>query len=473
MTRESPRSPARRRAGPAFAVGFAFAVALTAAPLAAQQPLTLDEAIGLAQEASQSIERSRLEVTGARAGLAEARAARLPGVDASAGAAWFANPTEGITIPAGEFGTVTDPGSTFPTRLPDQPVELVPDAESLGLSASITLDQPLFTWGKLRAGEDAARAGVEASESRRELARRDVRRAVVSAYAGVAAARASEPLVREIVSILEERLSDARERLDAGATTRRTVLAEEAALAAAEVQLMRTRQGLRTAEATLEWLIGREPGELDPPALPEELPDEARLVERARATHPRLAELRATARQAEVQLRVAEASRPLLPDIGLNVKAEVQGQRVPLVQANWIDTWDANLTVSVGVQTTLYDGFANAAQQNASRAQRDQALSAVAEYGDSLPLQVRRHYERYLVARASLREAQARAASAEEERRVAEVGYENELITRGELLGARAGVLEAGLASVAARLDMARSLAELEYLAGPLVDRLR
>ncbi len=467
--------PGRRRR---LALAAAFVAALTAAPFAAapidaQEPLSLGEAIELAQQASQSLERSRLEVTGARAGLAEARAARLPGVDASAGAAWFANPTEGITIPAGEFGTVTDPGSTFPTRVPDQPVELVPDAESLGLSASVTLDQPLFTWGKLEAGEDAARVAVEASESRRELARRDVRRTVVSAFAGVVAARASEPLVAEIVGILEERLVDARERLDAGATTRRAVLAEEAALAAARSQLVRTRQGLRTAEATLEWLIGREAGALDPPPLPESLPEEAELVARAQATHPRLAELRATARQAEVQLRVSEASRPPLPDIGLNVKAEVQGQRVPLVQANWIDTWDANLTVSIGASTTLYDGFANAAQQNSSRAQRDQALSAVAEYGDSLPLQVRRQMERYLVAQATLAEAQARAASAVEERRVAEVSYENELITRGELLGARVGVLEAMLSSVAARGQMAVSLAELEYLAGPLSGDLR
>ncbi|MFW5742991.1 MAG: TolC family protein [Spirochaetota bacterium] len=460
------RTPVRCTVPVAVARAAALIALLAAARLSAQEPLTLEEAIELAQGASQPLERSRLEVTGARAGVAEARAARGPSLDASAGAAWLANPPEGITIPAGEFGTVTDPGSTFPTRVPDQPIELVPDAERLGLSASLTVEQPLFTWGKLVAGEDAAQAGLEASESRRELARRDVRRAVVSAYAAVAAARASEPLVAEIVSILEERLGDARERLDAGAITRRAVLAEEAVLAEAEVQLARARQGMRTAEMTLEWLVGREVGEVAGIDLPDSLAEEARLVERARDGHPRLAELRATARQAEVGLRVTEASRPPLPDIGLNVKAEVQGQRVPFVQANWIDTWDANLTVSIGASATLYDGFANAAQQNDARSQYDRALSAVAEYDDSLALQIRRHLERYHVAQASLREAQARVASADEERRVAEAGYENELVTRGELLGARAGVLEAELASVAARLEMAQSLAEVEYLAG-------
>lgn len=473
MTTRFSRPGVRRRAAGAVALGGALIAVLAAVPLAAQEPLTLEEAIELAQGASGPLERSRLEVTGARAGVAEARAARGPSVDASAGAAWFANPPEGITIPAGEFGTVTDPGSTFPTRVPDAPVELVPDAERLGLSASLTVDQPLFTWGKLVAGEDAARAGLEASEARRELARRDVRRAVASAYAAVAAARASEPLVEEIVSILEERLVDARERLDAGASTRRSVLAEETVLAGAEVQLARTRQGRRTAEMTLEWLVGREVGEVAGIDLPDSLPEEALLVARARDGHPRLAELRATARQAGVQLRVSEASRPPLPDIGLNVKAEVQGQRVPLVQANWIDTWDANLTVSIGASATLYDGFANAAQQNDARSQYDRALSAVAEYDDSLALQIRRHVERYLVAQASLREAQARVASAAEERRVAEVSYENELITRGEFLGARVGVLEAELASVAARLEMAQSLAEVEYLAGPLAGPVR
>jgi outer membrane protein len=460
-------------------------LAIASAPAAAQvtgsrdagradAPLALSAALELAREASQSLRRSRLGVDVARAELDEARSAHGPTINATAGTAYIANPPEGITIPAGEFGTVTDPRNTFPTRVPDQPVVLVPDPENLGLSASVELRQPLYTWGKLSAGRRAAKAGLNASAARVELSERELRRQVSTAYAGVVAGRESLPRMEEIVSLLEVRLRDAREQLDAGALTRNDVLAEEAALAGARLQLVRAQQGLQTAESTLSWLVGGTIGRLERDAgwneLPVTLPSEDVLVRRARSDDPRLSELRATSSRAQVQLEVAEASRPLLPDIGLTVKAEVQGQRVPLAQANWIDTWDANLTISVGANAALFDSGANAAERGAARARYEQSLSAIVEYEDSLPLQVRSSLEAYLVARASLAEADARTASAAEQERIAEVSYENELITRSELLGARVARLEAELGAVAARLELARSLFDLEYRVGPLLE---
>jgi len=430
--------------------------------------LTLDRAVELALAANQSLERARLEVDAARAGLVEAQAASRPTVDANAGLAYLVNPPDGITIPAGAFGTVTDPSSTFPARVPDSPVVLVDDPENLGVSLALQIDQPLYTWGKLRAGERAASAGVDASRSRMDLSRREVTRQVSRAFAAVAAARESLPLVEEIVRVLQDRVADAQAQLDAGATTPVAVLAERSRAAYARLQLVRAEQGLASALASLELLIGREPGDLASVPLPNELPPESILVERSLDGHPRLGELRATSAQAAVQVDVASASRPFRPDVGLSVKAEAQGQRLPLVQANWIDSWDANLTVSVGASVSLYDAGAGLAKLDAASARYGQALSAVAELADSLPLQLRAAYEQYAVATARMDLGEARVAAAEEQRRVAEVGFENELVTRGDLMGATVGVLEARLERIGARLDADLALAELEYLAGPI-----
>ena len=434
----------------------------------AQPSLTLDEAIEAARQTSQALERSRLGIDAARAGRAQARASFGPRVDASAGAAYLANPPDGITIPAGAFGTVPDPLSTFPALVPERPVVIVPDPENLGLSARVEVQQPIYTWGKLHAAHDAALAALDASMARHAQSEREIRRSVTLAYAGIVAGRASVPLVETIAHRLEDRAEDARRRFDAGAVTRSEVLTEESRVASARLQLVRARQGLESTEAALRRLIGREFSHLAAVDPPPELPSEHGLLDDAHANDPRLRELRATSEQAAVQVRVATASRPFLPDIGFRIQAEVQGQRVPFIQANWIDTWRANLTISIGASALIYDGGASSAEQRSARAVYRQSLSAVTEYVDSLPLQVRRTVEHYRIAEAMLAESEARIASAEEQRRVARVAFENEIITRAELIGAEVGVLEARLTEVGARLELSVAFAELEYLIGPL-----
>ncbi len=441
---------------------------LAASSVAHAEPLTLGEAVAGAREASQSVERARLEIDAAVAGRRQARASFGPRVDANVGAAYATHPPEGITIPTGAFGTVTDPTSTFPTRVPDRPIVLVPDPDNVGFSATMGIEQPVFTWGKLTAAQDAATAALEASMARHDQSVRELRRTVTLAYAGVAAGRESVPLVEEVVAMLESRVADATRRLEAGAATRAEVLGEEARAASARAQLVRARQGLLTAEWNLRRLLGREFGELAGIEVPHSLPEESDLVEAARSADPRLTELRATTRGAEVQLRVAGASRPFLPDLGLRVQAAVRGQRVPFVEANWIDTWDGNVTISIGASALLYDGGRSRADVDVARARYHQALSAVSEYADALPLQVRRAVERYLIAQASTAEAAARTANAEEQRRVAQVAFDNELISRSELTGARLAVPEARLAAAAAHLDLSLAFADLEYLVGPL-----
>ncbi len=432
------------------------------------EPLTLDEAVAASREASQAVERARLDIAAAVAGRRQARASFGPRVDANAGAAYSTNPPEGITIATGAFGTVTDPTSTFPTRVPDRPIVLVPDPDNVGFSATMGIEQPIFTWGKLTAAQDAAAAALDASMARHNESVRELRRSVTLAYAGVAAGRESVPLVEEITGMLESRALDAARRLDAGAATRADLLTEEARLATARAQLVRARQGLLTAESNLRRLLGRDFGDLAGIEAPGDLPPEDDLVEAAHSDDPRLTELRATTRQAEVQLRVASASRPFLPDLGLRVQAEVRGQRVPFLEANWIDSWDGNVTVSIGASALIYDGGRNTADVEIAHARYQQALSAVTEYADALPLQVRRAVERYLVAQAAMAEAEARAASAREQERVAQAAFDNEVISRSELTAARLAVPEARLATVAARLDMSLALADLEYLVGPL-----
>jgi len=207
-------------------------------------------------------------------------------------------------------------------------------------------------------------------------------------------------------------------------------------------------------------------GSIEAVELPSELPVETELVERARTAHPMLEELRASADRAAVGVDGAVAASALRPDIGLRVKAELLGQTIPFLEDDWDESWDANLTISIGTSATIFDGRASFGRRDGAEARLAQARSAFTEFNDALPLRIRASVERYLVAQAMLDEARAQLAAAEEDARVARVSFENDVITRSEALGARLGVLQAQLAVIAARMEGARALAEIEYLAG-------
>ncbi len=429
--------------------------------------LSLERAISLALDTSQALERSQLEIEAARSGLDKANSAFGPSVSGSAGVAYLADPPESVSIPAGAFGAAPDPVSMEITPIPAEPVVLVPDVENLAYSLSVSLQQTIFTWGKLTAGREAAQAEIEATLSRRGQSERDIRRSASLAFAGVYYGRSSLDLLRQTEELLTARVADARERFETGVVTRGAVLTEEASLAGLRTQIVRTAQSVRSAEASLAWFTGvAEIGELSPIGFPESIPPEDDLVGRAVSYDPSLSELRSRTTQALVQATLARASRPLLPDIGLTVTAEVQGQTLPFVESDWDDSWDADLTISIGASANLFDSGANAADRAAAEAQYGQALSAVAEYESALPLQVRSAVEAYLIADARIAESAIRLDGAVEQARVATVSFENDLITRADALSARAAVLEAELSAIAAELAKAQAYFELIFLSG-------
>lgn len=449
---------------------------LLAPPLVAQEggrsegagPLTLDQAISAALDASQETFRARQEVRAARADLAGAKAEFGPTISAEGGFALIGNPQEGVSIPTGALGTAPDPASTFPQPVPDQPFVLIPDQENLGLSLSIQLEQTLFSWGKLQSARAAAEAELFASGASLDMTRRQVRRQASESYVALAITEESLPRVRAIIGLLEERLSDRELQFREGTVTQSAVLAERALLAGGRTQLVRTEQGVASARAALAYLTGVDDPQPQLPGLPDGIPEEQELVSRALGDYPQLNELKAREDQAQVQVDVLEASRPFLPDIGLTVTADAQGQRLPLIQANWNDLWTTNVQITIGARVLLYDYGRNEAQLESARAQAAQAQSGVTELGESLPLQVRERVARFAIAQAGLAEADARLADATEQDRNASVSFENELISRRDRLGAALQLEEAELSRLAALQSLWQAFFALEELVGPL-----
>lgn len=458
------------------------AVVLLAAALAALLPLrvhaggpetlTVEEALRLAESASGDVERARIAVDRARDDLTIARSRRLPQITGQATASYLANPPDGIAIEAGEFGTMPDPLGGLPIEIPESRMEVMPDAESTYFSVSGSLRQALFTWGKVSEGIEAAQAERDALAAELVGERADIARNTRDAYfSALLAVRTAESL-RSAEELVERVVADRREAYEAGARTWEEVLEMQSEASAVRRQRIAAEQGERSARRALALLTGIETdtitlnSEFRESAEPAEVSAE---LDRAIAFSPDLRALQHRARAAERALTLAERTDRLrYPDLALILDLEVSGQRVPF-STNWTDTWDANLTLTVATEFTIFDGGAQRARIRQAEGDLQSARLGASDARDGVELAVIRAHESLIAAEAELAEAEARLEYTSEQRRNAEVSYDNDLITREELLLARLQESFSRIERDAAAFSLENALTELEALTGEIL----
>ena len=227
------------------------------------------------------------DTAGAAARRDEADAARLPKITATT----FVAPSPDIRCLDPECGT-TDPES-FAIRL-----------SGVAYGGSVQVTQPLYTFGKLSAVREAARAAVDAQTALEDALAGGLAVEAARAYWGL-------KLARELVWMLDDGIGEiekARGRLDerlaagdAGATVQDrqrliTLLAE------ARIQLTEARAAEATALASVRAIAGDDAVDIDEDELaPVELEVGAEddYVARARDRRPEVRAARAGARAAE------------------------------------------------------------------------------------------------------------------------------------------------------------------------------
>lgn len=183
-------------------------------------------------------------------------------------------------------------------------------APDRALSANLSLTVPIYSGGAVRNGVKAAETRVEAGQAELRGTESSVFSQVVGAYMDVILNEAVVGLNRNNVEVLEVNLEATGDRYEIGDLTRTDVAQSQARLALA-------RGDTRTAEANLVEareryirLVGRTPGELEPPpplpGLPA-TPDEAVTI--ALDSNPDLLAARERRKAAGYDVRVAGASR--------------------------------------------------------------------------------------------------------------------------------------------------------------------
>jgi outer membrane protein len=418
-----------RRAGLLAAICSAGLMAGLAGPVAAE---TLADAIGLAYQTNPTLREQRANLRALDETVIQALSGYRPEVGLSASVARSSTEYGGLSFSAGEASSA---------------------------SASITLSQPLYTGGRVRAQISAAQADIEAGRQTLRTVEAGILTQVVQAYVDVRRDIEAQRIADENVSVLQRQLDEARARFEVGEITRTDVAQAEARFAAARASQANARAQLAISRSNYKAVVGQAPGELEPePSLAGLLPETIETAfDMADQNNPAL--LSADFSEQASRARVAQAKSANRPNVTLSSSLGASGSATrdnsPFEDYNKAVSGQVSITMPIFYGGQISSSIRQAQQQNKAD------VAAIEGARRNAQQDVAQSWNQLQGARAGLtaNEEQVRAAriAFEGVRQEAQVGLRTTL----DVLNAQQELRSAELSLINARRD--------EYLASALV----
>ncbi len=355
--------------------------------LASIEDQTLTALVGEAQEHNQNLQAAAASVDRARALARQAGGALKPAVNLSAG--------------GNRSGTAAS-------------------SEQSDLNIGVDIAWEADLWGRLRAGQRAAVASVEAAAADLRYARHSLAASVARGYFQAIEAGRQEEVAKETVAALEETLRIVDLRFEEGMVSAQDLALTRSDLATARERLVTVEGSRRDALRSLEILLGRYPGaDLEvrralpqtPANPPAGLPSE--ILERR-------PDLIAAERQVAAAFNAVDQARAArLPTLRLT--GSLGGSSSELTSL--LEPANVAWRLGASLLAPLFDGGQRRAQVEVSTADQEQAL---AQYGQAA-LQAFGEVETHLDLGGVLNRRQAElevaAENAKEAYRIAELRY--------------------------------------------------
>jgi outer membrane protein TolC len=429
--------------------------------IAAGADLTVEQAVEMAVEKGETVLIKWGELQKAEYAYKEAKTGALPSLSVETSASWMTDPPEGIKVEAGALSAIP--------LLPSEDMIFVEDAEKTYFSISFILNQPIFTWLKIKNGIELAAISRDLARWELSRTRRKVRRDVAVTYFGVVLAGLSHGLLGESLALIEEILQDSLASYEEGLVSYQAVLEVKARLAAARSRHLEAEESIASGLETLSFYTGLKAGEIEPvSSFSKEPPayDYEKIKEEALDLSIEREILLAKAKMAETDLAVQKGEGMLKPDISLIVQWDIEGQHIPWSEEDWTGSWKENLRFTLGARLPLFDSLRSHWGIHGAEKNVEIARMALGMFEKALALQVRQGIQKHREAYFLLLEKEAALELAEEKFKNAAVSYENEMITRGEEKEARLLLASSRLSCFLASYRLEIALIEMEYLVG-------
>jgi outer membrane protein len=378
---------------------------------------TLDEAVDYAVVHNPDVEQLTLELQKSEAQVGEALSAFYPQITASGSYVYLGN------VPVLEFEGMQ-----------------LPFGQAENYSASISLQQVLFSWGKIYNAYKMSDFGKKIAELTLTRKKQDIRYAVTDAFYSILVLHETVSLLKESMIQLERHAEAVETRYKAGLVSRFDLLRAQVQVANLKPQVIETENGLRLAEEGFKMLLGMPlttqftiSGELE---MTDESFDLDTLTTVALEQRIELKSLKYT--ETIAKLNQAIARRTNLPTI---VGGASYNYTKPF--GTFENEWGSSLTFNIGFEWPLFTGFNTLAQSKKASVELKEARLALENLGKAVRLEVKQAYLRYAAAREAAVAAKDNVSQAEKAFEIMETRYKNGLATNLEYLDAQLALMQA------------------------------
>jgi outer membrane protein len=432
---------------------FVLAVCL---PSAAQEPLSLRQAVDLALRSNPLAAAAEAGEREAEARLRQARSAYLPRLN-------FSESFQRSNNPVFVFGSLLTQHQFTAANFDLGPLNR-PDALN-NYQSRLAVEQILFDARQTSRQVQAARLAQSLASEDTRRSRSEIILGVLRTYfAAVLAARNLEVAEQSLKSATAD-LQRAQAIFESGRSTEAEVLALKVHVAAVQEQQIRARNDLEVAQAALNDALGTSldrkwdlttPLEALPGAASRDLEEYRRLAVEQRPER-RQAELAHSL--AQTQQQIAESG--YWPQVVFQGIVEADRQR-------YFSRGGTNWLTAVSLRWNLWNGGETRARVEQARFAEERAEALLKRADSAIYLEVRKAYLELRVASQRIEVASAAVAQAEEAHRILQNRYEAGLITITELLRSDAALASARTRRLAAVYDLRVAAAALEHAAGTL-----
>jgi len=428
--------------------------------LGQKRPLTLEEAVAAGLRTSPGLHASEMRLESSAAKSHEAAAGRLPSLKFGSGY------TRLSQVPP------------FEVTLPISPLPIVVSQNYFNnWTLRMSVQQPLFTGFRLKAGSDSAgflekSAGLDLEKDRSEFIF-----AVKNAYWGLARSLEFENVIADNINQVKEHLKDVRAFFDQGLMTKNDVLRTELQLSNAELMRIEARNAVEMARTSLNSLIGLPlETEVDPttpaesvassPTAGSETGENSQaaksLIDRALGNRPELKSADFKIKASEAGLRASQSG--WYPQVFLtgNYYYLRPNPRLLPARDKFYGTWDVGVALSFDV----WNWGLTKSQADQAKAQVAQARDARKLLEDQAILEVTQSRLALADAQEKIRVAGQAVGQAEENLRMARERFRQGVALNTDVLDAEVFCLQAKMNRAQAAIDLAIAQARLEKALG-------
>ncbi|MCX6621850.1 MAG: TolC family protein [Acidobacteria bacterium] len=426
------------------------AIALTSAPVSAEEPLSLSGAVATALKQHPSMDVAAARIRAAEARIQQARGSYLPKVNFQESWARSNNPVFVFSSLLTQHQFTVDNFSLGPLNRPDA---------LNNFQSTVSVDQVLYDAGQIRAGVKSAEIGRKMTDEERRSIRMNVIGGVVRSYYAAVLARQSLAAARESVRSAEADLERAQSIRQAGMSTDADVLSIRVHLATIREQQIRREADLEVASAALNEALGLPLDTLHQLSTSLERSTGASAAEAPSDARPEVRQALLAAQGAQEQ--VAAARGNLLPQVGLRGVFEADRQR-------FIDRGGANWMLAVSLKWNLFNGNSDRARIEEARQSLLAANAQKRQVDQAVRLQVRRAESDLRSAAVRVTVSSAVVFEAEESLRISKNRFGAGLSTVTDLLRTETALLDVRMRRLAAVYDERIAAVALEQAKGAL-----